>query len=226
MIIVLRGHIRNSFDNFQLYNFISYLSNNYNIEIYIHTWSIKQNNISWRQINNDFTEINEQYIYNYFKDLSKYIKKIIIDDENKIKLNGNLTGKMVLTKTNILGWKRYIYGQYVIFNYLYNFIENKNLFILNTRFDLFTNLFVFPVDEINNFIKNNINKTITKNIFIKDNEVCGIDNIIIGTIKTNYELFFFINFNLDKILLYKENVELVHPEFVVPRVNNMLFNSS
>lgn len=224
MIIVLRGHIRNSFDDSQIYNFISYLSNNYNIEIYIHTWSIKQNNISWRQIKNDFTEINEEYIYNYFKDLSKYIKKIIIDDENKIELTGNLTGKILLTKTNILGWKRYIYGQYVIFNYLYNLFKNKYLLILNTRFDLFTNLFVFHVDEINNFIKSNINKTFTKNIFIKDYEVCGIDNIIIGNIKTNYELFSFINFNLDKILLYKENEQLVHPEFIVLRVNNLLFN--
>ena len=67
MIIVLRGHIRNSFDDTQIYNFISYLSNTHNIKIYIHTWSIKQNNISWRQIKNDFTEINEEYIYNYFK---------------------------------------------------------------------------------------------------------------------------------------------------------------
>ena len=74
MIVILRGHIRNSFDNLQLYNFIKYLSQQYVLDIYIHTWSIKQNNISWRIIKNDFTEINTKYIEDYFKDLFKFVK--------------------------------------------------------------------------------------------------------------------------------------------------------
>ena len=84
MILILRGHIRNSFDDLQLYSFIKYLSQYYNLDIYIHTWSIKQNDISWRVINNDFTEINTKYIENYLKDLFKFVKKIIIDDEKKL----------------------------------------------------------------------------------------------------------------------------------------------
>jgi hypothetical protein len=63
-----------SFTTNELYNFIKYLSERYTIQIYIHTWSIKQNNISWRQINNDFTEINVEYIKSYFKDLFQFVK--------------------------------------------------------------------------------------------------------------------------------------------------------
>jgi hypothetical protein len=151
MHIIIRGHIRNSFNTNELYNLLKYLSENYTINIYIHTWSIKQNNISWRYIENDFTEINIEYIKIYFRDLTKFIKKIIINDDNKIKLYGNLTGKILLTKTNILGWKRYIYGQYKIINYLHNKIKNKNNFLLNIRFDLFTNSFIFPYNEIIDF---------------------------------------------------------------------------
>ena len=154
MIIIIRGHIRNSFNDNQLYNLVKYLSINYDIDIYIHTWSIKQNNLSWRNLENDFTIIDENYIYNYFKDLLKLIKKIIIDDENNIKLNGNIEGKILSSKTYLLGWKRYIYGKYSIINYLNNFID-KNNFVLNIRFDLFNNSYVFPLDEIVNFI--NIN---------------------------------------------------------------------
>jgi hypothetical protein len=34
------------------------LTKNYDIEIYIHTWHIKQNDLSWRKINIDNTNIN------------------------------------------------------------------------------------------------------------------------------------------------------------------------
>jgi len=220
MIIVLRGHIRNSFNNLDLYNFINYLSNNYTIEIYIHTWSIKQNNISWRLINNDFTEITKNYIQDYFQDLYKYIKKIIIDNDNNIKLIGNLDGKILSTKTSIIGWKRYIYSQYRILEYIYNFFDDKHIFVVNTRFDLFTNSFVFPFHEIINFIKNNYNKIFTKNIFLRNDEYCGIDNIILGNIQTNYHLMQNIHLNLDKILLCKNNQGLQYPEFIVSRTNN------
>jgi hypothetical protein len=228
MYIIIRGHIRNSFTTNDLYNLIKYLSEKYTIKIYIHTWSIKQNNISWRPIENDFTEINIEYFQSYFKDLFKFIKKIIIDDDSNIKLYGIVDGKMALSKTNILGWKRYIYGQHKIIKYLYNKKDNlynkkdnENKFLLNIRFDLFTNSFIFPYDEIINFINNNYNNNHKKNIFLRDGEYCGIDNIIIGTIKTNYQLISFIHYNLDDILVHNKNLE--HPEFIISRVNNLIF---
>ena len=224
MYIIIRGHIRNSFLTNELYNLIQYLSKKYIIKIYVHTWSIKQNNISWRPLENDFTTINVEYIKAYFKDLTKFIKKIIIEDDNNIKLIGNINGKILSTKTFILGWKRYIYSQYKIIHYLYNKIKYTNSFLLNIRFDLFTNSFLFPYDEIITFINNNYKLIHTKNIFLRDAEYCGIDNIIIGTIETNYKLFSFIYYNLDDILCYKENDNLQNPEFIVPRVNKMIFN--
>jgi hypothetical protein len=221
MIIIIRGHIRNSFNTKELYDLIKYLSINYKIKIFIHTWSIKQNNLSWRPINNDFTEITSDYIKLYFKDLSKYIKKIIIENDQYIKLYGNIDGKILSTKTSLLGWKRYIYGQYKIINYVYNKINNKIKFMLNIRFDLFTNSYVFPYIEIINFINSNYNINHKKNIFLREGEYCGIDNIIIGTIKTNQLLFEKLYFNLDEILLLNENKNLIHPEFIVARTNNL-----
>lgn len=223
MYIIIRGHIRNSFDTSELYDLIKYLSLNYQIKIYIHTWSIKQNNLSWRFIKNDFTKIDINYIKLYFKDLFIFIKKIIINSDDNIKLYGNLDGKILSTKTNILGWKRYIYGQYKILNYLNKYIIDKNRFILNIRFDLFTNSYIFPYNEIINFINDNYNTDHKKNIFLRKGEYCGIDNIIIGSIKTNYELILFIHNNLDNILLYKENENLIHPEFIISRINNLLY---
>lgn len=223
MIIIIRGHIRNSFKDNQLYNLIKYLSNNYNIDIYIHTWSIKQNNISWRNLENDFTIIDENYIYNYFTDLVKFIRKIIIDDESKILAEFDDKQKILSTKTYLLGWKRYIYSKYSILNYVNKIIENKNNFVLNIRFDLFTNSYIFPFDEITNFIDNNYTNEFNKNKFLRVGEYCGIDNIYIGNITTNYNLVSYINFNLDEILKYKENENLVHPEFIIFRINSKIF---
>jgi len=143
-------------------------------------------------------------------------------------LHGNIAGKMVLSKTNILGWKRYIYGQHKIIKYLYHKIykkdkiHNKNKFLLNIRFDLFTNSYIFPYDEIIMFINNNYNNYHEKNIFLREGEYCGIDNIIIGSIKTNYKLLSLIHYQLDDILLHNKNLE--HPEFIISRVNNLIFN--
>ena len=222
MFIIIRGHIRNSFITNELYNLIKYLSEQYIIKIYIHVWYIKQNNISWRPMKNDFTIINIDYIKLYFKNLSKFIKKIIIEDDTNIKLYGNIKGKILSTNTNLLGWKRYIYGQHRIIHYLYNKIKNKNNFLLNIRFDLFTNSYIFPYNEIINFINQNYNIIYKKNIFLRDDEYNGIDNIIIGTIETNYKLISFIHYYLDDILMYNENKNLQNPEFIISRVNNLL----
>ena len=51
MILVIRGHIRNSFETKELYNFIEELYNIYpDLKIFIHTWNIFANSVSWRNI--------------------------------------------------------------------------------------------------------------------------------------------------------------------------------
>ena len=107
IIIILRGHIRKSFDDDKLYNLIKKINLIYNIHIYIHTWNIQQTNVSWRPIEKIDNIITKESIYNYFKDLSFLIKHIIIDDDTKIKLIGNLEGT-IGTICPLIGWKRYI----------------------------------------------------------------------------------------------------------------------
>lgn len=224
MKIVIRGHIRNSFTTGELYTLLKYLSEKYDIQIYIHTWNKKQNNISWRAIENDPTEITSDTIKTYFKDLFKFVHGIIIEDDADIELHGNLDGKLASSKTNILGWKRYIYGQYRVIKRVYDTIDNKDEFLLNIRFDLFTNSFVFLHDEITKFIDANYGINHNNNVFMREGFYCGIDNIIIGSVSTNYKLVSAIHFGLDYIL--DDNKSLQNPEFVVPIANGMFVASS
>lgn len=201
-----------------MYTLLKYLSEKYDIQIYIHTWNKKQNNISWREIENDPTEITSDTIKTYFKDLFKFVREIIIEDDANIELYGNLDGNLASSKTNLLGWKRYVFGQYRVIKYVYDTSDDKDEFLLNMRFDLFTNSFVFLHDEIIKFIDANYGISHTTNVFMREGYYCGVDNIIIGSVKTQYNLVSKIHFDLDTILV--NNKTLQNPEFVVPLANN------
>uniref|UniRef100_A0A6C0CV11 Uncharacterized protein n=1 Tax=viral metagenome TaxID=1070528 RepID=A0A6C0CV11_9ZZZZ len=227
MILILRGHIRNSFNNLKLYNLINQIyETDQNIKIYIHTWNIFSNNISCRQIESNNTPVTEEIIYNYFNDLKHLIKHIIIDDDTNIELIGNTDGNINNGPTPLLGWKNYWYGKYQIINYIYNHStpdEIYNTKCINMRFDLLdlTDKNMQLDSVIIYFLKNFLNYDIKKNIFTKNVEHEGIDNIYIGNIDTIFKLTHHFFYFLDDILLkYTDNI---HQEYFVFRENNVLF---
>ena len=120
MILIIRGHIRNSFETKNLYNLVKEIHIIFpNLKLFIHTWNIFANNISWRNIMINEQNVNEKIIYDYFDDLSHLITNIIIDDDTKINLIGNLNGK-INGSMPIIGWKNYWYGKHKIVDYIYN----------------------------------------------------------------------------------------------------------
>jgi len=230
MILIIRGHIRNSFETKKLYNFIKEIHIIFpDLKILIHTWNIFANNISWRKIEINEQNVNDETIFDYFDDLKHLIKKIIIDDDTKINLIGNLSGKINNGPMPIIGWKNYWYGKYKIIDYMYNINININKnemivneMIVNCRFDIISNSNNFDEEKIINFIKNNSKVIFTKNVFMfNDENHCGIDNIYIGNIDTMYKLSYKFYYDLDDIL--SKNKDTIHQEFLVYRINSLLF---
>jgi len=234
MILILRGHIRNSFETKCLYNLIKEIHMTCSdLKIFIHTWNIFANNISWRNININEQPVNNKIIYEYFDDLKDLIQEIIIDDDTKINLIGNLNGNINNGPMPIIGWKNYWYGKHKIINYLNNKKMDKNIdenvdknineMIINCRFDICSNSNPFCKEQIINFIKKNSNTIFKKNIFVYNDEFhCGIDNIYLGNINTMYKLTNIFFNELDDILL-KHN-DVVNQEFLVYSINNILFD--
>lgn len=223
MILVIRGHIRNSFETQNLFNFIKSLYTIYSdLKIFIHTWNIFANNISWRNVNIDNTIVTEDVIYNYFGEFNKCIKHIIIDDDAKIQLIGNLNGNINNGPMPIIGWKNYWYGKHRIIDYIFNQNVDENEMIINFRFDLLNNSNSFNEDFLIHFIKNNAETQFTKNQFIVNNEVYGIDNVYIGNINTMNKLTNLFFYELDNIL--NNNGDTIHQEKLVYRINNILFD--
>lgn len=226
MILIIRGHIRNSFETKNLYNVIKEIHTIFpELKIFIHTWNIFSNNISWREMNINEQIVNDKIIYDYFDDLQHLIKNIIIDDDNKIKLIGNLSGNINKGQMPLIGWKNYWYGKHKIIDYLYNSNIDENEMIVNCRFDIMNcrkkkNL---NNKRIVNFIKHNSNKIFTKNIFLyNDEKHLGIDNIYIGNINTMYKLSNIFYNELDNILI--KNKTTIHQEYLVYRINDILFD--
>ena len=51
MILIIKGHIHNTFENNNLLNLIKSINEiNENLKIYIHTWNIFTSNINWRYL--------------------------------------------------------------------------------------------------------------------------------------------------------------------------------
>lgn len=224
MILMIRGHIRNSFDTKDFYLLIKELYALYpDLKIFIHTWNIFANNISHRTVATNNKNVDNQIIYDYFDDLKHLIENITIDDDNEITLIGDISGKIQNTSTPIIGWKNYWYGKYRVIEDISNKNIDKNKIVVNLRFDIMSNSISFSKETIINFIKNNNKMIFTKNIFLFNDEGHhGIDNIYIGNIDTMYKLIHNFFYELDKILI--ENKRIGAPEYLVYRINNTLFD--
>lgn len=223
MIIILRGHIRNSFKNNNLYHFIKTIyKHKPSLSIYIHTWNIYSNTISWRRIKGNYSCVSDIDIYDYFKDLKHLIKHIIIEDDSKIKLIGKINGLIGKSRTPLLGWKNYWYGKYQIINYMKEHIGylSQDDTVVNCRFDVMENSHSIPMDILVQFIITYNNKTLHKNIFLHKVECPGIDNIYIGNINTMYALIRTFYYELDDILC--KYPKIGNPERLVFRQNETL----
>jgi len=231
VVLLLRGHVRNSFENDDLYNFIKKISLIETIDIYIHTWNVYSNNLSWREIKDDDRIIYEEIILNYFKDLKHNIKHIIINNDLKIELVGKKEGYIGNGKMPLIGWKNMWYGNNIMIDYISKKYNSKDI-IINTRIDILTNSNIdfYNSDKMLSFIKNSLkvfhtNKyNIKKNIFMYKDAWTGIDNIIFGSLFTMKKIIKYFHYNLDEIIeSYEEgNFKFPH-EFLVFKENEKLF---
>jgi len=229
-IIIIRGHINNSFDNDELYNFLKLVSIQYQLKIYLHTWNIKSNGISWDRLRKkDNTVVNEDSIKEYFRDLFPLIKKMFIEDDNDIILIGKTYGVICSGTLPKIGWKNMWYGIHKITQEVFN-NENEKIIILNTRFDTFTNSNPINSEYLFNEISSKFKYTkFKKNYLIEipqklDNKkLHGIDNNVIGDKNTLIKISKHFHEKLDEI--EKNYWNIITQEVIVFYENNRIFGS-
>lgn len=231
VVLLLRGHIRNSFENDKLYDFIKEISLIETIDIYIHTWNVYSNNLSWKEIKEDNRIVDEEKILSYFRDLKDNIKHIIINDDLKIELVGKKKGYIGNGKMPLIGWKNMWYGNNVMIDYISQKYNSEDI-IINTRIDILTNSNIdfYNYDKMLYFIKRSLrvfytNKyNIKKNIFMYIDEWVGIDNLFFGNIYTMQKIIKHFHYNLDEIIESYDEGKFTFPhELLVFRENEKIF---
>lgn len=221
IVLILRGHIRNSFKDDKLLIFVKTLTRLFNVYVYAHTWNIYTSNLSWRILEEDNRIVNSDCIQSYLSDSGCIIKSIIIEDDNKINLIGDLCGNIFSSSLPKICWKRMWYGKYNIIKTINDDKDNENRIIINTRFDLFNNSCSnISLNEIIDLVTN-IDFPIDKNIFFKESsQLIGVDNCYIGSVHTMYLLAKNFHEELDKLdKIYKH---INNQESVVYYENNRL----
>jgi len=214
MILILRGHLRDSFKDERLYRFIKDLSERYtDLKLYIHTWSVLQSKISWRLLEENVSPVTESLLLDYFKDLAPRIKKIIIDNDEEIQLIGATEGLIRRTQAPLIGWKRYWYGKYQIAKYLKE-TANPTESVINTRFDIF-HLPYYSLGEGELFSFLQANPRPIKNRFLRDGCFPGMDNFYIGTVDSQFRLAEQFHYKLDYIIDFHKNIFIDYQEYYV-----------
>ena len=220
MLLLLRGHIRDSFKTQDLYNFVRNLYNKYAVDIYLQTWSVFSNSISWRHVMANPAAVTEDIIRAYFKDIP--IKDILILDDTKITLTGNNSGKILASITPLEGWKNMWYGKAALAAHVAQ-LEAADTPLINTRFDLFCMPNNPPLSDPYTFIAMNKDTRLSPAVFILPYVSHSIDNIYMTTVGFNVRLSQHFNENLDEILRTKNYSHLVHHEHLVFFENMRLF---
>ena len=202
MILVLRGHIRSSFNTPTLKMFVYTIQHYFpDLKIYLHTWNKVQSSLSYRKMDDINDEVTEDKIVNYFgSKISQKIKHIIIDDDTIIynELIGKKEGQ-ICRAGPLLPWKFMWYGKHKILKYLYTQTSvNKDECVINTRYDYFSNPFHKNKNSVIEFIKSSNN--VTEIRFQVSSETFGCDNVYCGPLSLMYKLSDHFHYNLEYIM--------------------------
>ena len=201
--IILRGHIRNSFLSEDLKNLMNDIASQFDISIFVHSWNVVQNNLSYRHMSNNDSIVNEDTIKDYFGEyLSSKIKYIMIEDDKNIELLGSLDGFVGGTRCPVKGYKNMLYGKAKIANYVYNNVDHDEK-VVQFRFDIMSNPFPLKHYQIIDFLNKNVFWTTgdenEKMKFISDRPIMGIDNIFISSVSYMFKFLHGFYSHFDEI---------------------------
>ena len=209
--ILIRGHVRNSFDNDKFHLLIKEICDDFECDIYIHTWNVIQTSRSWRQIHDDRTVVDEEFLKKNLVDVWPRVKGLMIDDEESVVLHGNTEGNIGWTPCPVKGYKSMFYGKLRVSEYAFNHVAHDEIAV-QTRFDVLANSFSISHEKIIDFIKNPP-ETTDRIKFIDSNPICGIENLYIARIYDMYNFIKYFYLNFDEI--YTKHNRTIHQEFPV-----------
>ncbi|MAP67464.1 MAG: hypothetical protein CMF80_07190 [Candidatus Marinimicrobia bacterium] len=247
LVFVLRGHIRDAFDdNSKIKDFVKLLSQKYNIVIYVHTWNKKECKKTWRHEASMYSwkktpeelKVTKDTVMEYFSDFKHLIKKISLEDEELVKLNGRTEGQ--LTKICTMptkSWKYFVHNLYTSLTEILPEDRHKTIFslrldMIQTR--LFSTWHGFNHDNmLDSFFKiccSYIDRSNLKYKWCKMQSIggssSGYDNALLGEFDYLERIFHLLEMKLDDVLVKcAEQCDSRNQEIFVERLRDKLIHN-
>lgn len=108
-----------------------------NIKVYVHSWNVVQSSVSWRKMDDDRTEVNQEMIVDYLG-IDSNLKKVVVEDDRNVQVPGRVMGTVASTPCPIKGYKLMFYGMMKGSEMVLEDSEDEDL-VVQTRFDILSN---------------------------------------------------------------------------------------
>ena len=183
MCLVLRGHVRTALQTPALRELVASLGalcfafTRTDLHVFVHTWNVTSSGLSWRTIPKDLSPVTTDTIHEYLHAPHVYVHTVLIEDDAQCELHGNVEGIIPNTRAPLLGWKRYLYGNFQAVSSVTRAISSAKdnpskggslrgtvgslgdqvhpplpPFVINTRFDVLHNSNSLSYDTIVTFV--------------------------------------------------------------------------
>ena len=213
--LILRGHIRSSFSDSRLRVLLDEISNSFDMGIYVQTWSIVQNGLSWRNLSVVEDMVTKEMVVDYLG--GERIREMRILDDSKIKHHGNIEGRIGRTPCPVIAWKNMYYGKFVASRDVIG-REDPRSATLQMRFDILSNPFSPKEAQIMDYIMRN------RAFFDGDDDMeerikflwmrcfMGVDNLYMATAEDMHKFISYMYYDMDRILNFHRRT--VHQEHI------------
>lgn len=214
--LIVRGHIRSSFDDQRLKGLVDKLQDIFDLTVYVQTWSVFQNSISWRRLEAIPREVRKSDIESY---LAVPIKSIQIIDDQSIKHIGNVEGNIGKTPCPIVGWKNMYYGMMAAASRAF-YSEGPDEVGMQMRFDILSNPFSPSEHEIIEFANREYgalkdNPADDERIrFLRMRCFLGVDNMYMARVADMHRFISYMYYDMDRILhVHRRTIHQEHIAF-------------
>lgn len=202
LIIALRGHIRSSMDNNSLLTLLSYLSAVFETRIYVHTWGVVQNSLSWRNISEIPKTVDAGMVFDYLSGLD--VRSVAVDDDSSISHVGKVDGTIGRTRCPVLGWKNMYWGKIQLMKAIAD-VEPPESATLQMRLDILSNPFSPTTKEIVEFVERERNVLANgagdeRIRFLRMHCFMGVDNIYMAGAGDMLRFTSYMYYDMDRIL--------------------------
>jgi hypothetical protein len=213
--LIIRGHVRSSFDDLRLRDLVGEMSKSFDLKIYVQTWSVFQNSLSWRNLEERSDGVTEGAVRDYLDGFGVEVVRII--DDSTIRHHGKTEGRIGRTPCPVIAWKNMYYGKFVASKCV---VENEpsESVTMQMRFDILSNPFSPKSRELIEFLERDYELFKNGSLgeermrFLRMRCFMGVDNLYMATAGDMHKFISYMYYDMDRILHFHRRT--IHQEHI------------